>query len=220
MTTFVVFFKSNIFLKAIMAVSGLLMVGFLCGHMAGNLLIFAGAEALNDYAYKLHSMPLMLWSVRIGLLISVFVHILSAIILTKRNRQARSGKYSIKNRCEGTLASFNMGLTGSLILLYIIFHLAHFTFKLTHPEFKNNPSDIYSMVVSSFESPIISSVYILSMILIAVHLYHGIASAFDSLGLYHSKYQAIIKYASLGLSTLLALGFISVPTSILIGLIS
>ena len=213
------FLKSNIFIKALMALSGLLMVGFLLGHMGGNLLVFLGPDALNNYAHKIHSMPELLWVVRLGLLACLITHVLSAIILTKRNKKNSTSKYKIKTRNEVSKASLNMGLTGFLIFLYIIYHLSHFTLKLTHPEFKQNPSDVYNMVIASFQSPILSIIYVISMFVLGVHLYHGIASATESLGFHHAKFTPILKKTSIFLCLLIVLGFISVPASVILGII-
>ena len=211
---------SSVLLKAVMAVSGLLMVGFLLGHMAGNLLIFLGQDALNSYAAKLHSMPSILWTVRIGLLVCLLAHVFSGIKLAIKNRQSRSTPYKVKHPNASTLASRSMAITGCLILLYICYHLAHFTVKWTHPEFQQNPGDVYGMVVTSFQHPLIAFTYVLSMAMVGAHLYHGIKSAFDSLGFYHPFYSVLVCRIAKVTCVLLALGFSSVPVCVYFGLIS
>ena len=200
-----------------MALSGLMMVGFLVGHMAGNLLVFLGPEVINAYAENLHNMPLLLWSVRFGLLAALVVHVGSAITLIRRNRKARGGKYGKKASLAYTQASQYMALTGTLVLCYIIYHLAHFTWKWTHPEFLQDPGDIYSMIVSSFLNPWISLVYLVSMAVLGLHLFHGISSTLDTLGLYHKSYTQILRKGAMSLALILALGFSVIPLAVLLG---
>lgn len=198
-----------------MALSGLAMVGFVAGHMAGNLLIFAGAEVLNGYAEKLHSMPALLWAVRVGLLGALTAHVGTAIVLMRRNRGARpADAYGKKVSMAYTAPSRFMALTGTLVLFYIIYHLAHFTWKWTHPEFQSHPGDVYHMIVTSFLSPWISVIYLISMALLGVHLFHGISSTLDTLGLYHKSYTPLARKAAMGLAVLLSLGFSIIPIAV------
>lgn len=203
-----------------MALSGLVMVGFLVGHLGGNLFIFLGKDALNNYAAKLHSMGGLLWLVRLGLLGSLLVHITTAIVLTRRNRQSRMQNYAVASALGSSLASRSMALTGSLLGLYICFHLAHFTLKLTHPEFAQDPSDVYSMIVLSFQHPGLAGLYVLAMLLMGMHLYHGVQSAVASLGLYHPLYTKWVRAGAIALSTTLVVGFSSIPIAVLFGLIT
>lgn len=211
--------KSSVVLKALMALSGLVMMGFLIGHLGGNLLIYMGKNVLNSYAAKLHSMGGLLWAVRIGLLSSLVVHVFTAITLTRRHRRSRYQSYKVKSAMASSFASRQMALTGSLVGLYVIFHLGHFTFKWTHPEFKHNPGDVYEMMVTSFQNPFLVGVYVVAMIMIGAHLYHGIRSAFASLGFYHPFYSKWIGYGSVALCVVLVLGFSSVPLAVYFGFV-
>ncbi|MCY4444084.1 MAG: succinate dehydrogenase cytochrome b subunit [Proteobacteria bacterium] len=215
---------SSVGLKVVMALSGLVMVGFLVGHMAGNLLVFLGPRALNDYAASLHSMPLVLWGVRMGLLVALVAHVSTAIMLSRKNRHCRGDQgYKVKASQSYSQASRNMALTGSLVLVYVIYHLAHFTWKWTGPSEIYNSShsgvDVYGMVVASFQNIGIAVVYILAMVLLGLHLLHGICSAWDSLGLNHPQYTPWMRRFAQGLSIVLVLGFSSVPLAVLMGLV-
>ena len=212
--------KSAVLLKALMALSGLVMVGFLIGHLGGNLLIYLGKDVLNNYAAKLHNMGSFLWLVRIGLLTALGVHVLTAIILTKRNRQSRSKNYMVKDSMGSTLASRYMGITGSLIGLYVLFHLAHFTFKWIHPEFNQNPGDVYAMIVVSFQNPGLAGIYVVAMVMMGLHLYHGIQGVVESLGLYHAWYIKWWRKIAVLLCVSLVVGFSSIPVAVLLGFIA
>ena len=212
--------QSSVILKGLMALSGLAMVGFLVGHLAGNLLIFLGKDALNGYAAKLHEMPAVLWVVRIGLLGALVIHVLSAITLTRRNRQSRSRSYAVKHAMGSSLASRQMAVTGTLVLFYVVYHLAHFTLKWTHPEFQHNPGDVHGMIVASFGHPLLTASYVLAMVMVGFHLHHGIQSAFESLGFYHSFYTPLVRKAAMALAMVLVVGFSSVPLAVYFGFIS
>lgn len=213
------FVTSSVGLKCIMACSGLLMVGFLVGHMGGNLLIFLGPDTLNNYAATLHNMPLLLWSTRIGLLTALIAHVSSAITLTHKNRKARGGRH--KNiRVKSSWTSRHMALTGTLVLAYIFYHLAHFTWKLTHPNFALFPQDVYGMIIQSFQNGWVSAIYLISMGLLGMHLYHGIQSSWESLGLYHSSYTPIMRCVAKALSIVLILGFSSIPIAVWSGFLT
>lgn len=212
--------RSTVALKVFMALSGLMMVGFLVGHMAGNLLVFGGSKMINDYAAGLHSMPAVLWLVRMGLLAALVVHVGSAIALIRRNRKARGEAYGKKKSLAYSLASRQMALTGTLVLCYIFYHLAHFTWKWTHPEFVGRGDDVYAMIVASFQSPWVSALYLGSMVVLGVHLFHGISSTLDTLGLHSSSYIALLRGLAIALAVALAVGFSSIPLAVLLGWIS
>lgn len=212
--------NSSIGLKLLMALSGLAMVGFLLGHLSGNLLVFAGPEALNGYAEMLREYPLILLIARIGLVVMVVLHIYSAIQLTKRNHQANPVKYHSPNANSATLASRSMAVSGFVVLSFIVYHLAHFTWRLTHPEFQQlGPFDAYTMLVASFQNLPLALLYVVSVALIGVHLSHGISSACHTLGLSHKKYTPFIKKGGVALSVALVAGFASIPVSIMLGII-
>ena len=212
--------RSSIGCKVIMSVSGLLLVGFLIGHLAGNLLVFAGPEAINGYAEGLRKFPALLWAARIGLLVFAVVHILSAMRLTQINRAAKPDKYQVSRQKRASLSSRTMGMSGLVVLAFVLYHLAHLTFRLTEPAFAGlGPYDAYSMMLMSFRSWWVTGFYVLAVGLLMVHLHHGIQSAFQSLGFNHSRYNTLIQCGSASLSVVLAAGFVSVPLAILVGIV-
>ncbi len=202
--------------KLLMAATGLILVGFLLAHLCGNLLLFAGAEAINQYALKLREYPLLLWLARGVLLLSVCGHIYAGIKLSLLNKKARPQAYAKAKRVKAGFASQSMLLSGLIVLFFIVYHLAHFTFKWTHRAMFQflDEHDVYSMVLLSFKSPWVTGFYVLSVILLMVHLYHGIRSIFQTLGLNHPKYNLAIKIFGQSLSVLLAFGFLTLPLSV------
>ena len=224
--------------KYIMAVSGLILVGFVIGHMLGNLQMFLHPDWINGYGYKLQALPYgLLWLVRLVLLIAVGAHIVTAVLLVIENRRARPQGYSMTRPLQATFASRTMRFSGLILLAFIAFHIAHFTTRNVHPEFqdlrrplegvstmhgvydklhsidKNEVLDIYSMVAIGF-SPrywYVSAFYILSMVLLALHLRHGISSMFQSVGLRNNIWRSRLDKAALVISIALLAGFGVVP---------
>lgn len=212
---------SSIGLKVLMSLSGLGMVGFLLAHMSGNLLVFWGPDAINGYAESLRAYPAALNVARAGLVVMVVVHVFTAIKLTRLNRRASPQKYAVANPNTASAASRSMLITGLLVLFYIFYHLAHFTWRFTHPEFQDlGPYDAYTMLTQSFQSVPVSLLYIVSVILVGFHLSHGFSSAFQSLGINHLKYTPLIKKACLATTVIITLGFVSIPVAILTGILS
>ena len=215
-----------------MAVSGLLLVGFLLGHLAGNLLVFKGREAMNDYAEFLKNSTELLWTARIGLLLVFLLHVGIGIRLQLQSRSARPVAYIKKDHLRSSMASRSMLLTGSLVLVYLLFHLAHFTFGVVSPAEASLTEevtrdgvtllrpDVYGMMVAGFEHDLNVILYLLGMILLGLHLSHGIASLFQSLGFRHSRFTTIIEVCAKILAWLLAAGFILIPISLRAGLLS
>ena len=224
--------RSNLFQKWLMAVSGVLLVLFLLGHLSGNLLVFLGPDHINEYAHGLRTMGhgIVIWVVRLGLLSFFILHISAAITLARRNRQARPEKYSRVESRASTLASRSMLYSGLLLLTYVLYHLAHFTWGALHSEFYAQPTydivvggvvtatvpDVYTMVVKSFQQPVIAVLYILSMVMVGLHLNHAIASAFQTLGVTNRRFVPIIRQIGPALSIIIALGFSSVPLAIIL----
>lgn len=128
--------RSSIAKKAVVAVTGLMLFGFVIGHMAGNLQIFLGREMINDYAEMLHSMPELLWVARIGLLVAVALHIIFTIWVSKENRSSRPQRYVMERTIRASTASRTMLLSGLLVLSFLVYHLLHFTVQVTHPDYQ------------------------------------------------------------------------------------
>lgn len=213
--------QSSIGHKLIMALTGFVLIGFLVAHLSGNLLLYGGASPLNRYAEGLRQFGPILWALRAGLILSMILHIRSAWILTLRNRQAKPQGYVYKKSLKATIASKTMMLTGLVVLSFVIYHLAHLTFRWTHAsEFAGlGPFDVYAMLILSFKSPWVTSFYCLSVVLLMLHLNHGVSSLFQTLGLYHSSMSPVIKMFGPLLSISLALGFLSIPVSIFLGFV-
>ncbi len=210
--------------KAIMAVSGLVLVLFVIGHLMGNLLVFFGPEALNGYALKLRHLGPGLWIARGFLLTALIAHVWVSIHLSRENRKARPVGYRVYRTIETDYATRTMFLSGFLVLAYIIYHLLHFTFGVTNPGVAHltdslGHHDVYSMVVRSFQNPLISVGYIVGMALLWSHLNHGVASAFQSLGLNTGRTIPFIGRIGKTISILLFLGYCAIPIAVLFGLI-
>jgi succinate dehydrogenase / fumarate reductase cytochrome b subunit len=202
--------------KAVMAVTGAMMFGFVILHMAGNLQIFEGPDQFNKYAQLLRTLPEALWAARLVLLAAVAAHTLAAVQLAMRNRRARPVSYSKKEAIASTYASRTMYWSGPIVLAFIIYHLLHFTFGITGvPEFIEG--DVYHNVVNGFQNPIIAAWYVLAMLLLCLHLQHGISSMFQTLGISHPRYTPWLEKAAALLAVVIFVGFVSVPLSVVLG---
>lgn len=226
------FLKSSIGSKFLMAASGAALLGFVVMHMLGNLQVFLGAEALNAYALGLHKLGALLWVARLGLLGALFVHVVVAFRLWAANREARPSRYAYQNTVQAPISSRTMIMTGSALFLFIVYHLLHFTLGVVGAEYSANVNlvemageaekvrDVYSMVITGFQHPLVSLTYIAAMLLLGTHLSHGIQSLFQTVGLSSPKFRPLIKQAGLGLAAFLVVGNISMPLAVLFGLIS
>ena len=206
--------------KVVMAVTGLALIGFVIIHMLGNFLVYLGPEAINSYAEGLRKLGGLLWLARIGLLVAFVVHIAMAVKLTLANKAARPVGYQYKATVKASLASRLMPQTGFVILAFLIYHLAHLTFRLTDASFQElGPFDVYTMVVRSFSDPVVAGTYIVAMIALGLHLYHGASSLWQSLGINHPRWNKCLRMIGPVLGIVLALGNISIPVSIFLGII-
>jgi succinate dehydrogenase / fumarate reductase cytochrome b subunit len=213
-------FGSSIGSKAIVAVTGLGMVGFLVMHLSGNLLVFGGPEAIAAYAEGLRKFPMLLLGARIGLIVMTLLHISVAIKLNLASQAARPVKYTKKQFVKASLSSRTMVLTGLLILAYILFHLAHFTFRVTSAEIGAlGPWEVHKMIVLAFSNPLVALTYIVAMVLLGMHLSHGLSSLWQTLGLNHKKYNRFLNLLGPVVGTLLAAGYISIPVAVLVGIL-
>ena len=211
------FYDSSIGKKAVMAVTGLVLFGFLILHMLGNLQVFLGREVMNHYAETLHGNPGLLWVARVVLLVSVVLHTWAAIQLTAVKAAARPVAYVKPGNVQGSTGSRTMMLSGPVIALFVIGHLLHFTTGTIHPQFVELHA--YENVVTGFANPIAAGLYIVAMILVGFHLSHGIWSMFQSIGFSHPRYTPLIKKFAGLFSWILIAGFISVPIAVLAGLV-
>jgi succinate dehydrogenase / fumarate reductase cytochrome b subunit len=210
--------------KMLMAVTGVLLLLFVVGHMVGNWQVFAGPDALNGYAALLHAHPVLLWTARSGLLVAVVLHVAAGSLLTLTNRSVRPQPYAVTRSVEAGLASRNMYLSGAMVSAFVLLHLLQFTWKETNPTYQalldaSGRPDVYTMVVSAFANPWISAVYIVAMLLLGAHLWHGAASVFQSLGITRPSTRKIFDSLGPAVATAIVLGEICMPIAILAGLV-
>lgn len=219
------FFNSTLGKKYIMAITGFMLFGFVIIHMLGNLQVFAGAEAINEYGHLLKSKPALLWGARLGLLTITSLHIITAIQLVLRNRAARPQKYgSSAAPYKASITSRTAAISGSIILAFIIYHLLHFTVGVTNPEYMTmhdaeGRHNVFAMVVAGFSNPMIAITYLVAMVLLCMHLSHGVSSMFQSLGLKSGAYdKQIAILAKIGAAAIF-LGNCAIVLSVLFGLV-
>lgn len=226
------YWQSSIGKKLVVAVTGLAMVLFLAGHLTGNLLIYAGREAFNEYAEFLHNAGhgALIWVARIGLLVVVVLHVWATILLTRENKAARPQEYEHPNTIQASKSSRLMIWSGLTILAFIIFHILHFTVRLTYDDadfvdpLDPERFDAYGMVIRGFEAGflnfIVVAFYILAMTCLCSHLSHGVASIFQTLGWRSKKSEALIRKGSLAYTAIIYFGFISIPIAIFLGIVN
>lgn len=226
MSDLVAFYRSSLGKKAVMAVSGILLFGFVVGHMAGNLKMYLGAEAYNHYAESLRELgaPIfphgaLLWVARAGLLAALLAHVVSAWQVTLQSRGARRVSYAKHVFQRTDYAARTMRWGGVLILLFVIYHLLHLTFGLeaVHPEFVSG--DVYSNVVKGFSHPLVSGAYILANLALGFHLFHGLWSLFQTMGWNHPKYNAWRRSFAAFFAFVVSAGNISFPLAVLSGVV-
>jgi len=197
---------SSIGKKLMMALTGLAFIGFLMAHLAGNLTIYGGKAAFNAYAEKLHSLGPLLTVFELGLLFFAGIHIITGLFLFVQNWQARPTGYTVYKSTGGrTLSSRTMPYTGLIILGFVIFHLINFSFV------DKTDRTISQIVTAAFANPAYVIIYIAVMIIVALHVRHGLWSAFQTLGANHPKYMPAIRVLSIVLGLIVACGFGFLP---------
>jgi succinate dehydrogenase / fumarate reductase, cytochrome b subunit len=208
------FLRSSVGKKFIMGLSGLALTGFVFAHMTGNLLVFKGAEAYNMYGHFMThnpAYPLISW----GLVLMMLVHAFLGILLTKENHSARPSAYAVQASPAKSVstASKTMIFSGSILLVFIITHLATFKYG-THYEVEyagQTVRDLHRLMVEAFQNPAFVVWYVVALIVMGVHLRHGVSSIFQSLGLNHPRYTPAIKWVGIVYAIVVAAGFISQP---------
>jgi succinate dehydrogenase / fumarate reductase, cytochrome b subunit len=219
------FYHSSIGKKMIVAITGIILILFVIGHLLGNLQIFIGPDWINGYSQHLHDLGPLLWLIRIFLICTVIIHIYVTIKLAIENRRARPERYIDKDYVKATFASRHMVMSGLIVFVFIVYHLAHFTFRKTDPRFallKPDPLghyDVFSMMVYGFQNYLVSGFYVLGLFLLTLHLSHGSSSFFQSLGLNDRKLTPRLAFAGRVFAWLLFIGYTSIPVAILLGLI-
>jgi succinate dehydrogenase / fumarate reductase, cytochrome b subunit len=221
------FYRSAVGKKWVMAITGILLMGYVFVHMFGNLKVYFGAEDFNAYGEFLRDLlvPLMprtwtLWGLRIGLIIAFVLHIHAAWSLTLMNRRARAGNGYIARRDwqAANAASRSMRLTGVVIALFLVFHLADLTWGTANPDFVRG--DVYRNFIASFERPVVSGIYIVSNIALGLHLLHGSWSLFQSLGLNNPRWNSWRRSFAIGFAAIVAVPNIIFPITVLTGAVS
>ena len=208
-----------------MAVTGLILLLFIIGHLLGNLQIFLGPDWINSYAEHLRNLGPLLWLIRAFLLVAVILHIYYTIVLTIDNRRARPAAYAKKENVKATFASRYMWLSGLVVLAFILYHLAHFTLVIADQRLAHlnpdplNRRDVFSMMVYGFQQPIVSAFYIVAMFLLMLHLTHGASSFFQSLGLNDKRMNPRLAWGGRVFAWLIFIGYCSIPIACLSGLV-
>ena len=213
------FWETTLGKKAIMAVTGVILFGFVVAHLLGNLQIYLPPEHINQYSAALRRVPLLLWGARITLLVSVCLHIWASFALWTLQKSARPVPYVKKANLNSTYASRTMMWSGPIILAFVIFHLLHFTFGVVHPGGPFVQGNVYNNVVTGFQFCPVSLFYIIAMVMLCYHLYHGLWSMFQSLGFSHPVYTPWLRRLAKVAAILIAVGNISIPVAVLAGFI-
>jgi succinate dehydrogenase / fumarate reductase cytochrome b subunit len=223
---------STLSLKIVMALTGLAGAGFVLIHMLGNLQVFLGRDAYNDYAEFMQGLGGIKWAARLGLLTILALHVSTAIVLFKRNQTARPERYAEFEPRRTSIAALYMTELGLVLLFFIIYHIAHFTLGVVHGEFDNSPyyaltemgeyglrRDLYSHFIKSFQQPAIALTYIVASIALGAHLAHGATSMFKSLGLAIGRWRVPFEVVGPAFGVLIGLGNISMPIAVWAGII-
>ena len=218
-------YRSSIGKKAVMALTGTVLVLFVIGHIVGNLKIFEGAEVIDTYGSFLRTVgaPVflnsqLLWIIRAVLLACVGLHILAAVQLTAQNRAARPVRYARKRDLDASLASRTMRWGGALIAVFIVFHILHFTTGTLHPNFREG--QVYTNVVTGFRQvPLVAVFYIVAMLAVGFHLYHGTWSMFQTLGIRNRENHRALRTGATILAVAFVLASTAIPVAVLVGFV-
>lgn len=217
-------FQTSLSSKVAVALTGLGLVGFVVFHMLGNLQVFEGPGALNGYAAFLREMPIVLWTARLGLLAVAVVHIALAVQLALRNRRARPVAYAVREYRAASLASRTMALTGSLLLLFILFHLLHLTAGLVDPSFSNQVDergrpDVYGKMIHAFNNPLYVALYCAGQLVLGLHLSQAVSGSLQTLGLEHAALNRLFKVAGPATALFVVLGNLMIICAVFLGLV-
>lgn len=224
MRRFATLYRSSIGKKVVMAVTGAILFGFVVVHLIGNLKVYQGADKLNHYAEWLREMggPILgpgqaLWLLRIGLIAAVVLHVTSAIQLTRMSHAARPVAYRKRRYEEATYASRTMRWGGVIIVLFVTYHLLHLTLGTVHPTFQAGL--VYENLVAGFQVWWVSAIYILTMVVLGLHMHHGLWSALQTVGSSSAVSRALQHSVAAVVAWAIALGNISMPVAVLAGVI-
>ena len=210
--------------KVVVALTGLVLAGFVVFHMLGNLQVFQGAEALNRYAAFLRELPILLWTVRLGLLLMAVLHVGLTIKLALDHRRARPVSYAKREYRKASVASRTMALTGIFLLLFIVFHLLHLSAGVVDATFPDRPDlrghrDVYGRVVHTFQNPLFVILYLAGQAVLGLHLSHGISSSFQTLGLEHPLLNRLFRAAGPTVAGIVVAGNAAIILAIALGVL-
>ena len=216
--------QSSVGRKIIMAVTGIVLVAFVCVHLLGNSSVFLGADAINAYAEKLHSLGPFVWVFRLAMLAAFAIHIFFGIQLTLENKAATPEKNMQVRRLKTGFGAETMIVSGLVILAFAIYHLLHFTIRVTNPEIyvplgDSGMVDVFFMVVKGFSSVLPVLIYLIGMGFLFLHVGHGFQSLFQTLGLSNDKSLPVMGMISKLVGFVLLVGYASIPLLIVFGLI-
>jgi len=213
------FYASMVGKKVVMGVTGLIGIGFVILHSLGNLLVFRGPAAINSYSHFLKSTGELLWALRIILIVAVILHVIAAVQLTRQSRSARPIGYTKHEYQAATMASRTMRWGGALLLAFIVLHILHFTTGTIRPAGVFSGEDVYANVVTSFRIWWVSLFYVLAMVALGLHLFHGAWSSVRSIGVSPPSPQPLHHRISLAIAILVWAAFTAVPVAVFAGLV-
>jgi succinate dehydrogenase / fumarate reductase cytochrome b subunit len=220
----IAFYQSSIGKKYVVAVTALLLILYVLGHLLGNLQIYMGPDRINAYAKFLHDLGPILWVVRVILIAAFVTHIAATIQLAHENRLAKPQKYAVAGYQRSTIASRTMIVSGLIVLCFVIYHLLQFTLQVTDPEFRKvhdslGRHDVYRMLILGFRHPLVSLFYVVGLFLLTTHLTHGFASVVQTLGINNRKIANFVSIGGQTLAWVVFAGYVSIPVTILFGII-
>ncbi len=213
-------FDTTLGKKAALALSGLVLYGFVIAHMLGNLQVFLGPETFNAYAAGIKGLPALLWTERIVVGSAVIVHLSMMIALYQRSAAARPVAYHRVTSAATSYASATMKFTGPMLLCYLVFHILHFTAPgLALGEYEHSHTDVYGNFVNAFQLPWVTLVYCTANLFLGLHLYHGAWSLLQTLGLSHPRYNALRAAVSRTIALGITAGNVAMPLGVMFGII-
>jgi succinate dehydrogenase / fumarate reductase cytochrome b subunit len=213
------FYGSMVGKKVVMGVTGLIGIGFVILHSLGNLLVFRGPAAINSYSHFLKSTGELLWALRIVLVVAVILHVIAAVQLTRQSMAARPIAYTKQERQVATVASRTMRWGGALLLVFIVLHILHFTTGTIKPAGSFSPDDVYANMVTSFRIWWVALFYVVAMLGLGLHLFHGAWSSVRSIGVSPPSPQPLHHRISLAIALLVWAAFTAVPLAVVAGIV-
>src|SRR5438045_1345713 len=213
------FYASMVGKKVVMGVTGLIGIGFVVLHSLGNLLVFRGPEAINSYSHFLKSTGELLWALRVVLIVAVVLHVIAAVQLTRQSRAARPIAYTKRETQVATIASRTMRWGGALLLVFIVLHILHFTTGTIRPAGAFSQQDVYANVVTSFRVWWVALFYVVAMIALGLHLFHGAWSSLRSIGVSPPSPRPLERRVSLTIAVLVWAAFTAVPVAVIAGFV-